>query len=111
MPDQTFIKNVLSYVDPLSVEAGDELRVMVSCTEHDQFDAHLVRLVSGDSRPHGTGFREVELDADLNGRHAGREQPLRPGSWALLPDMPRFDAFTLCCYVYPTALDRPHHNA
>ena len=64
MSEQTFTKNILAYVDPLSVQAGDELRAMVSCTGHEAFDAQLVRLVSGDSRPHGTGFREVEIDAE-----------------------------------------------
>src|SRR5262249_19546003 len=65
----------------------------------------LVRLVSGDARPHGTGFREVAVDAAFAGRHRGAPQPLTPGSFAALPNLPAGRARAFACYLYPTLID------
>ena len=95
-------KRILAYLDPLSVEAGEELKVMVSCEAAGSFEAQLVRLISGDSRAHGTGFREEALNATFNGLHPGRKQALQPGSWAHLPGLPALDGFTVALMVWPT---------
>ncbi|MCZ6658173.1 MAG: N,N-dimethylformamidase [Gammaproteobacteria bacterium] len=102
-----FNKNIVSYVDPLSVQAGDELKVMVSCHESGDFRACLVRLVSGDSRPHGTGFHEVPIGSTFAGDYPGREQFIHAGSYAVLPDLPSLDSGTFCCRFYPTTPKRP----
>ena len=73
---QPFIKEIVGYADPLSVSAGDLLNVCVSCDVPGEYDATLVRLISGDARPHGTGFREVEVDASLRGTLPAEHQPL-----------------------------------
>jgi len=99
-------KHIVAYADPWSVTAGDTLDVMVSCRISGQYKAGLVELISGDSRPHGTGFRERQVGASFDGLHAGREQRLRPGSYAVLPDMPSLKTVSLCFYLYPTLLDR-----
>ena len=83
-----FVKEIVGYVDPLSVRAGDTLNVCISCDVPGEYDATLVRLISGDARPHGTGFREIEIDASLRGRYKAEQQPLLPGSYAVLPDLP-----------------------
>ena len=102
---QPFIKEIVGYADPLSVSAGDTLNVCVSCDVPGEYEATLVRLISGDARPHGTGFREVAVDASLRGRYKAEHQPLLPGSFAVLPDLPATDALTFACYVYPTLLE------
>jgi len=99
-------KQIVAYVDPWSVVAGDTLDVMVSCQTAGQFRAELVELISGDSRPHGTGFRERPIPTSFTGVHTGRKQALRPGSYAVLPDIPSLRKMSLCLYVYPTLLAR-----
>ncbi|MEZ5558218.1 MAG: DUF6605 domain-containing protein [Pseudomonadales bacterium] len=100
------VKELVAYLDPLSVTAGETLRVMVSCHRQGSFRAELVRLVSGDSRPHGTGFLELPLDADFAGAYPAREQMLQPGSYARLPDLPELAAMTFALAVFPTTPDR-----
>ena len=99
-------KQIIAYADPWSVAAGDTLDVMVSCAMAGQFKAELVELICGDSRPHGTGFKELGIPAEFEGLHAGREQKLRPGSYAVLPDIPSLAKVSVCLYVYPTLLAR-----
>ena len=103
-------KTIASYVDPLSVTAGDRLRVMVTCHVGDRFKAQLVHLVCGDDRPRGTGFLEHELDAALNGEYPAREQPIQPGSFACLHGLPGFDAVSFACDLMPTTPDRPRQT-
>jgi N,N-dimethylformamidase len=100
-------KQVIAYCDPWSVRAGDTLDVMVSCHMAGQYKAELVELICGDSRPHGTGFTEQAMAASFAGLYPGREQRLRPGSYAVLPDLPNLRKVSLCLYLYPTLLDRP----
>jgi N,N-dimethylformamidase len=98
-------KNIVAYADPLSVRAGDTLEVFVSCDVPGEYTAELVRLVSGDNRPHGTGFREVVVETTFAGRYAGRRQTLRTGSYAVLPELPASDTRAVGCYFYPTLLE------
>jgi N,N-dimethylformamidase len=102
---EEFIKTLVSYLDPLSAQAGDTLRVRVSCEESGRFNAQLVRLISADDRPHGTGFRETEIDASLNGAYPAQFQNLQTGSFGMLPDLPVLDEMTLMLGVMPTT---PH---
>lgn len=99
-------KQIVAYADPWSVTAGDTLDVMVSCHSAGQYSAELVELISGDSRPHGTGFKERPLRATFAGVHTGRTQALRPGSYAVLPDLPSLNKVSVCLFVYPTLLAR-----
>jgi N,N-dimethylformamidase len=97
--------DVVGYSDPWSVEAGQSIAFMVSCTEP-TFDAQVVRLVHGDLDPAGPGYREEEIAADLNGTHRGRAQELRPGSFALVENTPPLTftgSFSLALWVYATA--------
>ena len=103
-------KTIVSYADPLSVTAGDRLRVMVSCHVGDSFRAELVKLVCGDDRPRGTGFQEEVLDADLNGVYPGREQPIHPGSYVQLHALPTFEALSFECDFLPTTPDLPRQT-
>src|SRR5262245_9351969 len=98
------MKSIVAYADPLSVCAGDVLTVRVSCEQAGEYTAELVRLVSGDDRPHGTGFREVTIDASFAGSYPGEFQPIVRGSYAVLPDLPSSRACAFACNFYPTLL-------
>ncbi|HET6470539.1 MAG TPA: N,N-dimethylformamidase beta subunit family domain-containing protein [Pseudomonadales bacterium] len=104
MPD-SFAKYVVGYADPLSVCAGQSLDVCVSCDSPGPFTASLVRIVSADARPHGTGYREVAIDADFAGSYDGETQTTTPGSYTELATLPRFDALTFACKFFPTLLE------
>ena len=98
-------KNVVGYTDPLSVCAGESLDVFVSCETPGPFTASLVRIVSADARPHGTGYRDVAVDADFAGSYDGGPQATVPGSYAELPALPSFAALTFACKFHPTLLE------
>ncbi len=102
-------KAVVAYVEPLSVTAGDTLRVMVSCSQA-KYHADLVKLICGDDRPRGTGFAEATVVADFAGTYDGREQPLNCGSYAELRDLPAFLALTFRCDVFPTTPALPNQS-
>ena len=93
-------KDIVAYLDKVSVSPGDFLDIMASTTSS-AYHSSLVRLVSGDSRPHGTGFREKIIEKRV-GTHVGREQSIEPGSYAVLPDIPALESFSFSCWIYPT---------
>ena len=75
-----------------------------------EYSAQLVRLVSGDSRPHGTGFKAVSIDADFTGSYPAREQKIHNGSYAVLPDLPEMSQYGFGCWVYPTTPEGTHQT-
>ena len=75
-------KRIVSYCDPLSVEGGDEVRFVVSSLDGEAFDGQLVRLISEDVFPGGSGSKEVECESELNRRYDGNPQPSKQGSSA-----------------------------
>ena len=98
-------KTVLGYCDPLVVEAGDALRLHVSCSPPGPFRCDMVRLVCGDARPPETGsagFQERVLDWPLAGSYPGREQSIARGSYVELPALPALTEFSFSCVVWPT---------
>jgi N,N-dimethylformamidase beta subunit-like protein len=75
---------LLGYGDRLSVEPGQTIRFMVSC-DHPEYESRLVRLIHGDENPEGPGFKQVEIDSPMDGRHPGRHQAIRSGSYVEIP--------------------------
>ncbi|MFI0366899.1 N,N-dimethylformamidase beta subunit family domain-containing protein [Actinomadura sp. 1N219] len=92
---------LLGYVDPLSVAAGDEIRLMVSATS--DYQVELVRLVHGTDDPRGPGAREERVDMAFE-TQAGRVQPLPSGSYLRAPAHASLDvdAFTVAAWIMPT---------
>ncbi|ALG10627.1 N,N-dimethylformamidase beta subunit family domain-containing protein [Kibdelosporangium phytohabitans] len=92
---------LLGYVDPLSVRAGSEIRLMVSATG--DYEVELLRLVHGTGDPRGPGVREEPVDLPI-GPQPGRVQPWRPGSYLHAPPHPALDvdAFTVTAWIMPT---------
>ena len=99
------MKTVVGYCDPWSVAPGETVRVMVSTYGPDSYDARLVRVICGDDRPSGAGFREAAIDSPINGTHAGGYQPIAIGSHVVVPDDPVLAGlanFTVQAYVWPS---------
>ena len=100
--------NVVGYTDLLSVEPGETLRVMASCTLP-EYRADLVRLVHGDPNPEGPGVKEETIPSPINDSHPGREQHFPRGSYIRVPDSPPLrirDSFTLQAYIWPTTPEK-----
>ena len=98
--------DIIGYVDRLSVAPGDALRCMVS-SRSTQFAASLLRLRHGDRNPDGPGVRETQVVSLVDGTYPGREQALRPGSFAVVRGgvlLPQANGFGLALWVWPTRL-------
>ena len=96
-------KDVLGYCDPLSIIAGNDLYFKLSTQEPGPVDIKLVRLISGDDRPHGTGLIEEEISTDLPEHVDVEYQEVVAGSYAYF-DMPAIKALELEFVFYPTLL-------
>lgn len=95
-------KKIVGYLTPLCTRPGDVISIKVSCESASSYEASLIELISGDSRTHGTGYQERVIDADFSGEYRGRNQPLVPGSYALLGELPGAQGFGFNCWFYPT---------
>jgi len=96
---------LLGYADRFSVSPGDTIRFMVSCDGHAKYQAHITRLIHGDTNPEGAGFREAEIEADVNRSYRGRLQKAYSGSYVQVPSKPPLAAlssFTVATMVWPT---------
>ena len=78
---------VTGYVDRWSVRPGETIRFMISSRAGKDYTARLARIFCGDPNPAGPGYREVAIPCPIDGRHAGREQPVHPGSRAVVPEV------------------------
>jgi N,N-dimethylformamidase len=102
------LPGILGYVDPWSVQPGDELRCMVSSAEP-SFFAQLLQYsgcgAQDPSRPGADSCWEA-MDSPINGTHAGKRQPLTAGSYGLIDGRgvrvgdSRY--FSLLTWVWPT---------
>ena len=95
-------KKIVGYLDPLAAAPGTDVAVKVSAAGGGKYRASLVRIICGDSRPHGTGYQEEPLPASFDGDYAARHQPIVPGSYASLGEFPAMVEFGFGCWVYPT---------
>jgi N,N-dimethylformamidase len=75
----------LGYADEFSVRPGRSLTFRVSGAGAETVEAQLVRLIHGDTQPAGPGFREVEIDSDVNGHYPLVEQESHFGSYGRIP--------------------------
>jgi N,N-dimethylformamidase len=97
---------VVGYVDQLSVQPEDGLRLMVDCAA-ETYTADVVRLLHGDTNPQGPGFICEEVSEFTPQTLRGRRQPLRTGSYVEVPAIEALGAagVTLCAWVWPTTPD------
>lgn len=97
---------ILAYSDVISVAPGQTIGFKVSCPGIESYRTDIVRLRAPQTGPDGEGFREEEIATPVSGTHRGRVQPLRPGSYISLPNLPEAlaDGFTLATLAWPTRL-------
>ena len=95
-------KTLVGYADRLSVAPGETLRFMVSCYVPGSYRADIVRLICGDESERGAGFKEEELETAVSGEYPGREQPVHPGSYAIVPEVPALESFSAQVLIWPT---------
>jgi len=103
-------KRVIGYCTPWSAAPGERVDFKVSLEEAETFTASLWRIVCGDDSPDGPGLDLRPVPSAIEGRHAGRRQPLRTGSFVRLPAdaaLDRARSFSLGLLLWPTA---PHHG-
>jgi N,N-dimethylformamidase len=96
---------ITGYADRISVRPGEAIRFYVSLERPAPFRADLVRVVCGDCNSKGPGFKEVEIASPANGEYPGRHQPIRAGSYAVVPGAAGLDApgsFSLVVAAWPT---------
>ncbi|MDY0882812.1 N,N-dimethylformamidase beta subunit family domain-containing protein [Dongia soli] len=78
---------IVGYADRLSVRPGEELSVKVSCEGGAKtYEAALVRLICGDDRPDGPGYKAEPIDASFAGSYHGRRQAIATGSYIEIPN-------------------------
>ncbi|HEY8612771.1 MAG TPA: N,N-dimethylformamidase beta subunit family domain-containing protein [Roseomonas sp.] len=97
---------VLGYAWPLVVSPGEEVAFHLSSATLDRVEAALLRVRCADPDPNGPGLRFEQPGCPVDGPVALRNQPLRPGSCAIVPDAPalnRRGSLSVGCFLFPTA--------
>jgi N,N-dimethylformamidase len=96
---------LMAYADAVSVRPGDQIGFKVSCDGAPSFDARIVRLLSPEAGPDSPPYRTEAIDTSANGSYPARVQPLRNGSWAMVPTHPaitRLRSFSIQAMIWPT---------
>lgn len=96
---------ITGYSDQISVAAGQTIKFMVSCEDHRDYRADLVRVINGDCNPAGPGYRETVIDCAANGTYSGRHQAILAGSYIRAAQPTRLDpqrGFTVATMIWPT---------
>jgi len=103
------LKQIIGYCDPWSVAPGERVRFMVSTYGPERYRASLVRVICGDDRPQGPGYKEEPIPSALEGEYPGRTQAIAIGSYARVPADPRLDeleSLTVQAFVWPTTPEK-----
>ncbi|MBP0496145.1 N,N-dimethylformamidase beta subunit family domain-containing protein [Pararoseomonas indoligenes] len=97
---------ILGYALPLTVSPGEEVRFHLSSPAIARAEAAVARVRCADPDPDGPGLKLVFPGTPIDGVVPLREQPLYPGSCAIVPDAPALAAlsgFTAGAFLWPTA--------
>ena len=96
---------ITAYADRYSVAPGETIAFKVSSAASEDYEARLVRVISGDPNPAGPGMREQPVDAAFAGRYPSRVQPIYSGSYARVAGTAPLDvlqSFTVTAIIWPT---------
>ena len=97
---------IIGYADRMSVRPGETIEFKVSCEAGAaRYQARILRLICGDDRPEGPGFKARPVGAVIDGDYPGRRQPIRTGSCIIVPPAPaldRLESFILRANIWPT---------
>ena len=103
---------VVGYSDTLSLQPDETIQFMVSC-DLPKYRADIVRLIHGDTNPEGPGFKEQEINADINWHYRGRKYSINSGSYVWVPEhslLGTRSGFTFQCWIYPTTPTKPNQG-
>ena len=98
-------KRIVGYADQISVAPGETINFKVAADGVPRYHADIVRLISCDHHPDGSGTREEIIDTAVSGDYDGRWQETYAGSFAVIDNRAPFDAlesFTLQAMIWPT---------
>jgi len=98
-------KILLGYTNKLTVRPNETIEFKISSEESKDYTAQLVQLINGDIHSERANFREIEIDAPINGKYQGRKQVIYQGSCVVIEDVaPLLDLeeFTLVINFMPT---------
>lgn len=98
-------KKILGYTDRLTVRPGEWIEFKVSVDGGRAYSAQLVRLINGDTCSEAANFKEIEIEATVNGEYQGRQQRITPGSCIVVEDFDRMcplDELTAIVSLMPT---------
>ena len=84
MVTDTPTKSITGYCEPLSMRAGEGVKLMASSHSPGQAQLDLVQIICGDPTRSGPGFNEIEIPSNLPNTIQLTEQPLVPGSFGLV---------------------------
>ena len=96
---------ITGYTDRASVAPGETIEFKISSVSREDFDARLVRVVSGDPNPAGPGIDERPVDAHFAGHYPSRIQSIDNGSYVHIHDagaLAEVRSFTLVATIWPT---------
>jgi N,N-dimethylformamidase len=96
---------LMGYADRISLAPGDSAAFKVSCSGAKRFSVEIRRVLSPEAGPEAPPFRTELVETPANRDYPAREQPLRCGSWALVPAHPliaELESFTIQAYIWPT---------
>jgi N,N-dimethylformamidase len=95
---------ITGYSDRYSACPGETIQFYVNSEKAERYDAHLVRVIHGDTNPEGPGFKEEEIAAACNQTYAGRQQKIHGGSYVIVPGSAALNmaSFTVQAFIFPT---------
>jgi N,N-dimethylformamidase len=95
---------IIGYPADLICRPGDRARFMVSTDRIARFDAELVRIICGDTRENGPGYKETAVEACRLTNIPGRKQETEIGSYMIVHPGPEFalDEFGFVMNVFAT---------
>ena len=95
----------LGYPDRLSVPAGERIEFRLS-SEQPSVKVEVLRLRCADVDANGPGFKYDLVASAIDGVHPCADQPIRPGSCAVIPHdgalTARADGWSFGAFVHPT---------
>ena len=98
-----FVKDIVGYCDPISALPGESISFKLGAWNGGgQAQAEVVKLISGDDRPHGTGLIEQSV-ASLDSVSVDH-QPLVPGSYGIIEGLPAISEGSISFWFWPTLL-------
>ena len=101
-------KRIVGYTDKISVAPGEVIDFKVTTDDIPRYHADIVRLISCDHDPNGSGTKEEVVETAVSGDYDGRWQETYAGSYAVIDEAAPFDvleSFTLQAMIWPTTPD------